>query len=72
MASSILGKLDIHSGGIDLVFPHHNNEIVQANSVNLMKDIHLIINKTFSYMKQYYKKTLVVDVRNYKRFFVIS
>lgn len=31
MASDILGShFDIHSGGIDLKFPHHNNEIVQA------------------------------------------
>ena len=31
MASDILGdNFDIHSGGIDLKFPHHNNEVVQA------------------------------------------
>lgn len=31
MASSILGQtLDIHTGGIDLKFPHHDNEIAQA------------------------------------------
>lgn len=31
MASSILGnKLDIHAGGIDLAFPHHENEIAQC------------------------------------------
>lgn len=30
MASAILGKnLDIHSGGVDLKFPHHENEIAQ-------------------------------------------
>lgn len=35
MASDILGKqFDIHSGGIDLLFPHHQNEIVQANAYN--------------------------------------
>jgi len=28
MSSAVLGeKLDIHSGGIDLKFPHHENEI---------------------------------------------
>jgi cysteinyl-tRNA synthetase len=28
MSSDALGeKLDIHSGGIDLKFPHHENEI---------------------------------------------
>jgi len=31
MASAILGNnMDIHSGGIDLAFPHHDNEIAQA------------------------------------------
>ena len=31
MASEILGEsMDIHSGGIDLAFPHHDNEIAQA------------------------------------------
>lgn len=31
MASEIFGnKLDIHSGGIDLAFPHHENEIAQC------------------------------------------
>ena len=31
MASAILGSnLDIHSGGIDLAFPHHDNELAQS------------------------------------------
>jgi|SRR6266550_2526000 len=31
MASAILGSnLDIHSGGIDLAFPHHDNEMAQS------------------------------------------
>ncbi|KAF8647102.1 hypothetical protein AX16_006936 [Volvariella volvacea WC 439] len=33
MASAILGdNMDIHSGGIDLAFPHHDNEIAQAEA----------------------------------------
>lgn len=33
MASSILGvDMDIHSGGQDLKFPHHDNEIAQAEA----------------------------------------
>ena len=33
MASSILGsKMDIHSGGEDLKFPHHDNELAQAEA----------------------------------------
>jgi len=31
MACSILGSsMDIHTGGVDLKFPHHDNEIAQA------------------------------------------
>lgn len=34
MAMSYLGEtLDIHAGGIDLVFPHHENEIAQSESI---------------------------------------
>ncbi|MCJ1423440.1 hypothetical protein MMC29_001323 [Sticta canariensis] len=33
MASNTLGsKLDIHSGGIDLAFPHHDNELAQSEA----------------------------------------
>ena len=33
MASAKLGKqMDIHSGGIDLAFPHHDNEIAQSEA----------------------------------------
>ncbi|VEV57745.1 cysteine--tRNA ligase, putative [Plasmodium vinckei vinckei] len=33
MASKILGKvLDIHSGGVDLRFPHHDNELAQSEA----------------------------------------
>ncbi|MDO8749666.1 MAG: cysteine--tRNA ligase [Dehalococcoidia bacterium] len=33
MSTSLLGKqLDIHGGGQDLVFPHHENEIAQAEA----------------------------------------
>jgi cysteinyl-tRNA synthetase len=31
MASDVLGEnMDIHSGGIDLAFPHHDNEMAQS------------------------------------------
>jgi cysteinyl-tRNA synthetase len=34
MASRLLGEVfDIHGGGADLVFPHHENEIAQSQSV---------------------------------------
>ena len=33
MASDILGAtLDIHSGGIDLCFPHHDNELAKSEA----------------------------------------
>ncbi|KAG5438763.1 hypothetical protein PCANB_002483 [Pneumocystis canis] len=33
MATEILGsEIDIHSGGIDLAFPHHDNEIAQSEA----------------------------------------
>jgi cysteinyl-tRNA synthetase len=33
MASQVLGsQFDIHSGGIDLAFPHHDNELAQAEA----------------------------------------
>ncbi len=33
MSQAILGnKLDIHAGGIDLIFPHHENEIAQSEA----------------------------------------
>ncbi|KDN46476.1 putative cysteinyl-tRNA synthetase [Tilletiaria anomala UBC 951] len=33
MASAVLGpRIDIHSGGVDLMFPHHDNEIAQSEA----------------------------------------
>lgn len=35
MAESLLGEtIDIHSGGVDLQFPHHENEIAQSETKN--------------------------------------
>src|SRR5260370_23696480 len=34
MAMKYLGEtLDIHCGGVDLIFPHHENEIAQAEAI---------------------------------------
>ena len=39
MSEKSLGlPFDIHSGGIDLVFPHHENEIAQTCSISTNKD----------------------------------
>ncbi|GAA5866886.1 hypothetical protein JCM8547_003907 [Rhodosporidiobolus lusitaniae] len=33
MASAVLGdNMDVHSGGVDLAFPHHDNEIAQSEA----------------------------------------
>lgn len=38
MSSSLLGKhFDIHGGGLDLQFPHHQNEIAQSEAANNCK-----------------------------------
>jgi cysteinyl-tRNA synthetase len=35
MAKAILGPtIDIHTGGVDLLFPHHTNEIAQSEAAN--------------------------------------
>ncbi|MCL2568907.1 MAG: cysteine--tRNA ligase [Oscillospiraceae bacterium] len=35
MASELLGKtIDIHAGGQDLTFPHHENEVAQSEALN--------------------------------------
>ena len=42
MAKAHLGEtLDIHGGGLDLKFPHHENEIVQSESANGKKFVTL-------------------------------
>jgi cysteinyl-tRNA synthetase len=38
MSSKYLGKhFDIHTGGVDLIFPHHQNEIAQSEAANNCK-----------------------------------
>ena len=39
--------MDIHTGGVDLKFPHHDNEIAQAevNSSSCLKLLNLIFAK---------------------------
>lgn len=38
MIKSILGDtIDIHGGGVDLIFPHHENEIAQSEGCNCTK-----------------------------------
>ena len=38
LANKYLGKtLDIHGGGLDIIFPHHENEIAQSEALNSCK-----------------------------------
>ncbi|OGS33041.1 MAG: cysteine--tRNA ligase [Elusimicrobia bacterium RIFOXYA2_FULL_53_38] len=38
LANKFLGKtLDIHGGGLDIIFPHHENEIAQSEALNSCK-----------------------------------
>jgi len=64
MSSKYLGQpFDIHTGGVDLIFPHHENEIAQSESANGKKFVnywvhnaHVIINgkKMSKSMGNYY------------------
>ena len=39
MSEKYLGKnFDIHGGGLDLIFPHHENEIAQTGCMSKIKD----------------------------------
>ena len=53
MASDKLGKqMDIHSGGIDLAFPHHDNELAQSEAYwNKENDKHLHQHQWVNYCK---------------------
>lgn len=48
MAMSELGEtLDIHAGGIDLVFPHHTNEIAQSEAITGKPFSHVWVHNEF-------------------------
>ena len=52
MSKSLLGDtIDLHSGGVDLLFPHHENEIAQSECCN---------GKTFAH-HWYHSEHLLVD-----------
>jgi len=37
MSKRFLGNsIDIHAGGVDLTFPHHENEIAQVDSTSFL------------------------------------
>ena len=48
MSMRILGEnFDIHTGGIDLIFPHHTNEIAQSEAATGKKFVNYWINNNF-------------------------
>ncbi|RLA07363.1 MAG: cysteine--tRNA ligase [Gammaproteobacteria bacterium] len=48
MSSNILGDtFDIHGGGCDLQFPHHENEIAQSEGANTQKFVHYWMHNGF-------------------------
>ena len=48
MAGRYLGKtIDIHCGGLDLIFPHHENEIAQSEAANGCEFAHYWIHNGF-------------------------
>lgn len=45
MASDVFGsKIDIHSGGVDLCFPHHDNEVAQSQAFHGIAANHRWVN----------------------------
>jgi cysteinyl-tRNA synthetase len=52
MVDSVCGKqIDIHSGGMDLRFPHHDNEIAQSEAHNCGELLHLLLAVHASFYK---------------------
>lgn len=48
MSNKYLGKhFDIHTGGIDLIFPHHTNEIAQSEAANNCKFVNYWVHNEF-------------------------
>lgn len=44
MASEILGEnMDIHSGGVDLLFPHHDNELAQSEVTAIVDGLYRLL-----------------------------
>jgi len=48
LANKYLGKqIDIHGGGMDLIFPHHENEIAQSESFNKKRFVNYWVHNAF-------------------------
>jgi len=48
MSKKFLGKtFDLHHGGVDLMFPHHENEIAQSEAANQCEFVHAWVHNEF-------------------------
>lgn len=69
MIKAILGEtIDIHGGGIDLIFPHHENEIAQSEACNCKKYCNYWIHNDFiNFGAEKMSKSLgnVITARNF-------
>ena len=69
MGRAFLGKrFDLHHGGIDLMFPHHENEIAQSESANQCRPCrYWIHNELVNFKNQKMSKSLqnVVTIRSF-------
>ena len=53
MANKYLGKtIDIHCGAVDLIFPHHENEIAQSEATNEQKFVNYWLHAAFVNLKK--------------------
>lgn len=63
MANKLLGEtIDIHGGGVDLKFPHHENEIAQSESRNNKKFANYWMHSAFVNID---KKKMAKSLRNF-------
>ncbi|ELU37714.1 cysteine-tRNA ligase [Rhizoctonia solani AG-1 IA] len=73
MASAILGDgMDIHSGGIDLAFPHHDNELAQSEDALKMyssRQLRLAFLAQPWNAKMDFKESLILEVRSQETVF---
>ncbi len=69
MSCKFLGQhFDLHHGGIDLIFPHHENEIAQSEAANDHTFCNIWIHNEFvSFDKEKMSKSLgnIVTIRNF-------
>ncbi len=69
MAKKFLGNtLDLHHGGVDLMFPHHENEIAQSEAANKCTFCHNWLHNEFlNFGSEKMSKSLgnVVTIRNF-------